>query len=437
MPSSNSVRKDQAKLIAEINKAIGWRVFEMGDGHFQVVNPDGDSVTTSGTPGLQSTLTRFRDDLKKHLNWDAEREKQRRLEKSQRALAADIAKNDAAMEEAVAKSAAFHAAEMKRLKQTLPPGSMLPDGQIVDYISEPRFFTRADAVALLRRAGNCNCNLRAISQINVQRLHEPMSAGEWMYMPHGLCLCVHGNPGDGKHRLESLSEMTDEELTELYGKPGLWFRVTYNVPPEVLDNTDMGKARTPADVLMQKGYKVHPKETASALNILLAYDRKVPWRHWSRQVYTHGTRLRALRGDYAALVQPGDSHTVLADALKLHKGAMKMTLTSALVFCFLIQRQVSYPVWEAFVNPLLTLKGFEDEDPRVSLYNNLLKKERKLIEARRGIRELGMAIKTWNKWATGQKQDLATFRRNEPMQSILSITREIPALAALNEPFNS
>jgi len=436
MPTSNDVKKDTKKLIDEISQAIGWRVVDMTNGHYQVVNPDGDSVTTSGTPGQQSTLLRFRDDLKKHLGWDAAKEKRRRQAEAKLRLEADRAKNDAVMAKAVAEAKERHCAEMERLKQTQRPGTKLPNGEVVDYISKPVFFTRIDAIAALETKGRCDCNLRALSETNITRLFEPMHEGDWMYMPHGLDVCIHGNYGDGAHRLEALKRMSDEELIELYGEPGLWFRVTYGVPPEVLDNTDMGKARSHADVLMQHGYKRNPKEVAAALNILIAYDAGTPWRHWSRKVITHRQRLRALKGEYAALVAPGSENTIMTDALRLHKSRMKMTLTSALVFCFLIQREVPYPVWNAFLTPLLTLKDFEDDDPRGALYTNLIKKDRKPTEARQGIRELGMALKTWNKWATGERQELATFKKTEPMPRISKITREIPALASLNTPFN-
>lgn len=438
MPTSNSVGKDVKKIIDEIMQTPGWSVEKIG-GHYQVTNPDGQSVTQSGTPGTQTSLDRFEDDLKKHLGWDPRAAKRLRMEKAQAALAAEKEKNDRLLDEAVAKAAERHAAEMERLKGSLRPGTRLPNGEIVDYVSKPVFFTRVDAIAMLRKVTNCSCNLRPISQVNIQRLGEPMHQGEWLYMPHGLLLCIHGNPGDGKHRLKTLAEMTDEELIEKYGENGLWFRVTYNVPPEMLDYTDTGRARNAADVLVQHGYDLNPKETAAALNFLLSYDKGIPWRHWGRQVYTNGMRLNGLEDKYAELVNPGKEHTVQADAWKLHKGTMKMTLTSALMFCFLIQRTVPYPVWNEFLHPLLTLKGFEDiddeDDPRISLYNNLVKNERKAYEARRTIRELGMALKTWNKWATGEKQSLATFKKTEPMPKVLKISREIPALAKLHEPF--
>lgn len=404
-------------VLHQINGKENWKVIRLGADFAEVTNPDGKNVPIPVSKGLAAAS-----ELLKKIGWDINAQELERQEKAAAAMAADKARAEAAMQEAHERAAAFHRRELELLKDSLPPGSRLPNGEMVDYVTKPRFYTIADAQAALATVNDCMCNLRALSPVNTKRLHEPMANGEWKYMPYGLCYCIHGNPGDGKHRLATLAEMPEDKLVELYGEPGIWFRVTYNVPPDVLDYTDTGKARDGADVLMQHGYKRYPRELTSALNMLLAYDKGVNWKGWTREAFTHRQRLEALRGPYAAL-----TGKPLDDAERLHRSKMRMVLSSALVFCFLVQREVPEEAFEQFLLPMLTTKGLQGEsDPRTSLRDNLLKKVNNPAEARRAIRELGMALKTWNRCVTGTPQQVATFKKTENMPRVIPLNRKRP-----------
>lgn len=435
------VRKELSVLVALVERTEGWKVLRLGKDQVDVANPEGRHVQLSLTITTAAQLATAKELLRK-MGWDPDIPERVRKEKAVAAMEADSKQAQERLDRATEQAAQRHAQEVARFRANATPGTVMPGtGELVGFPSEPRFFTHADARAALATLEGSTLNRRRISEANVTRLRRYIETGTFRYSPQGIAYDTEGVLGDGKHRLRALLDVPEEVLAEKYetyqGKAGLWLHVTWNVPSEVFDDVDTGRSRSGEDVLLHHGYDKHAREVSGALNLLLAYDAGVNWRDWGRQVYTNQERLHALRGPYRMLIADAPEgtplekqHTPLADAERLRKSRMKMNLTSALVFSFLIQREVPYPVWERFLMPLLTGKGYEPgDDPRQSMRENLINKQKKPTEARRAMRELGIGIKTWNKWASGLDQDVATFRKNEKMPRVLPSTRDLPDLA--------
>ena len=427
MPASNDVRKDTEALIAKINRAQGWSAVKMG-GHWQVTNPDNDSITSSGMPGTQYSLTKFTDDLVNILGWDEREQERLRKAKAKAALDADREANDRRLAEAVAAADRRYEEEMERLRGASLPGTRLPDGEYVGFQRVIKVVTPFEAQVELKRQEKAPCAKRKVKRGNETDLYDAMRNGHFQFTPEDPVFDEHGCLVQGHHRYRTIARLDPDELQEKYGHPGILLEIVKNAPARLNSVYDTGVSRSPADVLTLNGVPKYEFAVMAAIRMLMSYDnKKIDWRTYSKQKYSRDALQEAFNGPYNGVVGKP-----LEDGLVLKNKPVLMTLSVAMSLSFIAHRDL--PVldvpykheegftttpWAQFRSGLLGGWDLKTGDARKPLRDYLMSGDRN-NQVNSRLFQFFFALKTLDAW-TG-KRDVHKLKI-EPNEQIPRFTK--------------
>jgi hypothetical protein len=268
---------------------------------------------------------------------------------------------------------------------------LMPGAYIVTIAPE-------DATTLLaRNVNNRPEKIRAIGDYSRQ-----MQEGRWHLSNQGIGIDRNGNLGDGQNRLRAC---------ELAGVPFRTLLMT-GLEPEVRDVVDTGVKRSFGDVLAMAGYK-NVSNLAGAVSIRARYQNGVN-RGWGWA----DTRARGNRFSHEELLQFMEAHPALVElaprAWQVRKALNHVGLGPIVAF-----EAMAYETDPAslayFRDAVITGGMLRSGDPRLLLRNQLMRRER----AGDSIWTLGMFVKAWNLWVTGEEREVLSLKETEPLPKMV------------------
>jgi hypothetical protein len=429
MAAVSSTRRELERLLADIQSTPKWQVNTIG-GHYQVVNPDGDSITCSSTPSSKFSITKVKQDLA-ILGWDPVVAAKERKTKAQEATDADRAKNEAKIAKAAQEAAAKHAAEIQKLRGKLPPGSRVPGSNPPEYVGfqrEVKVITPFDALVILKQQETAICSRRKLKVNNERELRYSMEAGEFLFTPENPVFDEHGCLVQGQHRIEAIAQCDPDELEAQYGYPGIMLEIVVNAPAKINSVFDTGISRSPADVLALNGVTQDENAVAAALGLLLAYDnyKTTPWDQYNRIRLHRNDRLKAYLETYSDL-----TGRPMEDARVLQRAKIAMTKSVGLTFAYIVHRdlpeldeefEVVNPAgdthttskWAQFRAALVTGFDMPSGSPIAPLRDFLLSDDRTKYTNNRQA-QLFLALKAVDLWRKDKKVQKLEVDFTEPI----------------------
>ncbi|MDO0934219.1 hypothetical protein QQY66_21930 [Streptomyces sp. DG2A-72] len=270
--------------------------------------------------------------------------------------------------------------------------------------------TPAAAAEILEQTRRHGCNPRKLDSSYAERLARDMSSGSWDdYNPDVLSLCEHGAALQGQHRLEAV----------IISQVSRSFLIARDVPHAAATIMDCGKARSAATALSIVGVERHSKDISSTVRLLQHYDverDKIPWSTWRSVVYTNAEIVRFFQTTYRDLA------TFLPLMTALKKG-LSSSPAASLACAYLVHRDGgSTSRADDFFEGLASGTNLDASDPRWVTIRYFQGPSRPRRGNMTSVYHLGILIKTWNLWATGQTWELVYFRPSQCMPDVVNVT---------------
>jgi hypothetical protein len=253
-----------------------------------------------------------------------------------------------------------------------------------------------EAKRLLER----NTSNRALKQRAVADYARDMSEGRWHFSNQGLGLDKHGVLADGQNRLHAVIE-SGAVITTL---------LATGLEPEARDVVDTGVKRSFGDVLRMNG-RTNVANLAGAVAIRARYELGAQngwgWTETrSRGRLSHEELLAYLR-EHPQLEERASGSWLVRKALgKVGLGPIVAFESMAV--------EVNPDALAYFREAIVSGGMLKARDPRLLLRNHLMKRDR----AGDSIWTLGLFVKAWNKWLSGEEVELLTLKETEPLQKI-------------------
>lgn len=420
MPTSNSVKKDQDALLAQVAAAPGWTV-EKTSKHIIIKNPQGISVLTSTTPGQQQVIGILERQLKNELGWDPQALHERRLEDREKAMILDREKNEKRVIEAARAADAKFEAEMERLRGAVPPGTKLPNGEYVGFQRVIKVVTPFDAQVVLKQQETAVCAKRKVKRGNETDLRDAMNNGHFEFTPENPIFDEHGCLVQGHHRYRTIAGLDPDVLQKQYGHPGILLEIVINAPAKLNSVYDTGVSRSPADVLTLSGVPKYEFAVMAAVRLLMCYDDPtIDWRSYSKVKFSRDAMMTAFATKYSGIVDKP-----LQDGLVLKNKPIYMTHSIAMAVSFIVHRDlgvVDVPYkhpegftttkWAQFRAGLLTGYDLGTGDPRKPFRDYLMSADRSHVINSRHI-QFFYALKTVDAWTSGRELLFLKIAKNE------------------------
>ncbi len=255
--------------------------------------------------------------------------------------------------------------------------------------------TPAIAAELLER----NVNNRKLTRSKVETYVGAMQRGEWMLNGETVKVGVDGKLLDGQHRLRAIV---------IHGKPQRSF-VARGLDPACFKCIDIGKNRTPSDILSIRGVKYHTACSAAA-RLLFVYLNG----HWTKtgaraREMTHSEML-ALLDEHAGLVH--DSVQAMA-----RDHLCSFIPQSQQVWAYYVFRRVDEDLGAEF------LTGISDRHKETGRSSPALLRERleKTAQAEQRpspVQKLSWLITAWNSYHSGLRIDRLEMMRGRGLPRV-------------------
>jgi hypothetical protein len=190
--------------------------------------------------------------------------------------------------------------------------------------------------------------------------------------------------------------------------------VTRDVPMDTFDVMDIGRYRSPGQILAMNG-EHNPILLASSARTLYLYDNVEDFSSWRGY--------RVTNHQISELINTTALRDFVPDAIALR--AQNLIGTAGVVGLYVCHRADSTK-YDVFVDLLKTGIGItETNDPIYVFRQHLTRSRPEPGRVRRDISHVHMAmlIKTWNDWRQGRKRDNIMWRRNEPMPKPVGPTK--------------
>ncbi|MEU3954107.1 hypothetical protein AB0F45_17590 [Streptomyces achromogenes] len=284
--------------------------------------------------------------------------------------------------------------------------------------------TPVAAAEILEKTRLHGCNPRKLDTSHARRLARDMCNGSWDdYNPDVLSLCSHGAAIQGQHRLYAvtISEMPRS------------FLIARDVPHNAATTMDCGKARSAATALSLLGIDGYRKDVSSTIRLLQNYDverSKVAWSAWRSLVYTNAEIVRFFQSKYADLPD-------FLPLMTAMKAGVYSSPAASLACVYLVHRDGgSTSHADDFFQGLISGAHLDTADPRWVVRRYFHSPARPRRGNITSALHLGLLLKTWNLWVTGQTWAIPNFRTSQRMPDIINANEPWPAQAkpALRNP---
>ncbi|MFC8311232.1 hypothetical protein ACFUMJ_23520 [Streptomyces olivaceus] len=287
------------------------------------------------------------------------------------------------------------------IEDAVPASVALPD-------LAREILTVAAATDILEKTRLHGCNPRKLDSSHARRLARDMCNGSWNdYNPDVLSLCGHGAAIQGQHRLEAV----------IISNIPRSFLVARDVPHGAATTMDCGKARSAATALSLVGVEGHRKDISSTIRLLQNYDverEKVAWPAWRSVVYTNAEIVRFFQSKYPDLPHFLPLMTAL-------KSGVYSAPAASLACAYLVHRDGgSASQAHDFFQGLVSGAHLDTTDPRWITRRYFHSPARPRRGNITSALHLGLLLKTWNLWITGQTWEIANFRATQRMPDIVN-----------------
>lgn len=255
-----------------------------------------------------------------------------------------------------------------------------------------------DAEALLERSADTR--QRRLDPNRVRLYADKMRAGKWLVTHQPIGIAPDGTLFDGQHRVSAIVRA---------GIP-VTLTVAYDADPETFDVVDVGRTRTPGQILAIAGY--------ANTNILAAAVR-----YYALFSILEGTR--ALPSvDIRSSISPADVVGILetetgerilgslTDATRVAQALGRPGMKTWLTALFAKLHDADHVLRAEFIDRLESGVRLDANSPILRL-RRWLTSEYGYNRARsdlRGISGYGAAVKTWNAWINGEEIAQLTFK---------------------------
>ncbi|WP_145968974.1 hypothetical protein [Streptomyces hyaluromycini] len=282
--------------------------------------------------------------------------------------------------------------------------------------------TPAAAAEILEKTRLHGCNPRKLDSSHARRLARDMCNGRWDdYNPDVLSLCGHGAAIQGQHRLEAV----------IISKAPRSFLVARDVPHGAATTMDCGKARSAATALSLVGVDGHRKDISSTIRLLQNYDverKNVAWPAWRSVVYTNAEIVRFFQFKYSDL-------PVFLPLMTAVKNGVYSAPAASLACAYLVHRDggsISHA--DDFFQGLISGAHLDTADPRWITRRYFHSPARPRRGNITSALHLGLLLKTWNFWVTGETWEIANFRATQRMPDIVNASCAVQAQQAFRNP---
>lgn len=233
-------------------------------------------------------------------------------------------------------------------------------------------------------------NYRSLAPALVARYAEEMATGEWIEGTGSIDFATSGMLCDGQHRLAAVVASNRTQN----------FVVRRNVPPAVVERTDLGKKRTLGDILRARG-EVNYNQLAGAAMLMARWERNA--------MVPGGCKAAPLSTALDVLDRRPGLRDACARSHQLRQAPLRMKSTVAACFIWAVSH-VDAAEAPAFIQDLALGDGLRSVDP--------IHKLREAVIGRQLDRfaELALAIKAWNAWITGASITQLKWRRGGSMR---------------------
>lgn len=234
---------------------------------------------------------------------------------------------------------------------------------------------------------------RSISNANLGRIREAMSAGEWELNGEAIKIDRDGNLIDGQHRLFVSAEydLTFQTL------------VVYGLPSETQQTMDTGKSRTPADVLSIAGYP-SANNLASITTAIIRSER------WGvKSAVSRGNAFYAITAKQVlARIQSEPSlYELMRYAVSVRKCGLPTRIAGLLIYHF---SKIDQDDAQYFFDSLRDGDGLERGNPIHTLREHLLSLKSGTRGSVNSTYLTAVTIKAWNKFRMGEECRQLKFR---------------------------
>ncbi|MEE1730691.1 hypothetical protein ACFCZ4_17515 [Streptomyces microflavus] len=264
----------------------------------------------------------------------------------------------------------------------------------------------AEIQSLTRR--HC-CNPRRLDPAHARRLARDMASGLWDEdNPEVICICGHGAVIQGQHRLEAVI------ISDLPRR----FLVSRGVPHSASVTMDSGKTRSAAVALSTAGVERYRKDLSSTVKLLRLYDverKTTPWTAWSSSSFTNSEIVGFFQSDYQDLAEQLPQMNAL-------KSALWSAPSASLASSYLLYRDGGEIEVAEFLQGLVSGANLGETDPRWVLRRFFLNPTRNRRGSAVSPHQIGLFLKCWNLWITGETWEISYFRPNETMPLVISVT---------------
>jgi hypothetical protein len=276
--------------------------------------------------------------------------------------------------------------------------------QLVSPYPVPKTFERVLitpewASALL----DLNKNNRPIRQPEVMRWVNTIESGNWHYTHQGIALDTEAILQDGQHRLTAIV---------VSGIP-CEMQVSVGMPPENFSAIDNGLRRTFGDVVARRGFGSRNR-VGTAARLVLIYDE------YPRRALT--SKVSNAEVD-AYIMKPFDADRLTGDVLQLASAkaqlmwrACRLNASAAAAGVYKLYDLIGEddPAVVEFIDGIITGENLPGDDARQVLRTHTNKPG---TQNRTAWHHLGLFIKAWNKFITGQEVKQLSLRKTEDLPS--------------------
>jgi hypothetical protein len=235
-------------------------------------------------------------------------------------------------------------------------------------------------------------NQRSTSKVAVGRMARAMSRGEWRLTHQGIAFDVEGLLVDGAHRLNAIIEsgVTVEMV------------VWEGVDPRIFDLIDVGRRRSPGDIVTIAGYK-NAKSVAAGARLLLAY-RRIPDKTWNGPPINDFTAEELL----AEIATHPTIEERAADAVNLRHNVRIPTAASTAALTLFFEVDPEKRVYGEFLDRLSMGANLTIGDPLLLCRNWFVNKTLPTQTNRQ--HSFVILVKAWNAYVTGARPGRLQWR---------------------------
>lgn len=261
--------------------------------------------------------------------------------------------------------------------------------ETVDISPELAEFMLTKNKPVVGTKGGAERSNRPMSAELVNRLANKIKKNLWQLTHQGIAFYTDGELADGQHRLAAIA----------YAGKTVSVRVTRGLPRSVAPTIDIGRKRTPGQVMAMYGFS-DGNSIAAALRMVAMYEEN--WKTGYRQFDPE-----------EVVAEMRDRHPDVDQYLPLGRKLAKelsMTRGPAVAAAYI----TNLPDDHEFYRGLLTGADMPEGDPRLAMrraYHNAVRLNRR----RPPEWQVGLFGKGYIAWANDKKVSAVSFRRDETM----------------------